>query len=194
MELLEEVKFLLRITRTHSIVRRYFVVNGFDGALTMLGLIIGFLVSSHTNLTVIINACLGAAIALAISGLSSAYISESAERQRALANLEDAMISNLQESAHGQAVTRMSILIALVNGLAPLVISLLILTPLWLSNAGFALPIYPLYAAIIIALLLIFLLGVFLGRIAGISWWRSGIKTLLVAVLTAALIYLFTGL
>lgn len=193
MGLFDEIRFFFRISRTQNIVRRYFVVNGFDGALTMLGLIIGFLVSSHTDLTVIINACLGAAIALAISGLSSAYISESAERQRALAKLEDAMISDLQESAHGQAVGWMSFLIALVNGSAPLVISLLILTPLWLANAGIKLPIYPLYAAIIVALLLIFLLGVFLGRIAGISWLRSGIQTVLVAVATAGLIYLFTG-
>ena len=63
MSLFQQVKFLLRITRTRDIVRRYFVVNGFDGALTMLGLIIGFLVSTPADLSLIINACLGAAIA-----------------------------------------------------------------------------------------------------------------------------------
>ncbi len=191
MRLLNQAKFLLDITSTHGIVRRYFVVNGFDGALTMLGLIIGFLVSSPTNLSVIINVCLSAAIALSVSGLSSAYISESAERKRALGKLEQAMISDLNESAHGDATRRVPFLIALVNGLAPLIISLLILLPLWLSIAGVILPVPPLYAAIIVALLLIFLLGVFLGRIAGGSWLRSGIQTLLVAVVTAVLIYLF---
>ena len=75
MSLLKQAKFLLDITRTQDIVRRYFVVNGFDGALTMLGLIIGFIVSTPANLSVIINVCLGAAIALGMSGLSSAYIS-----------------------------------------------------------------------------------------------------------------------
>lgn len=193
MSLFQQAKFLLRITRTHDIVRRYFVVNGFDGALTMLGLIIGFLVSTPADLSLIINACLGAAIALGVSGVSSAYVSESAERKRALGKLEEAMISNLQESAHGEAARLAPILIALVNGSAPLIISLLILIPLWLSNAGISLPLPPLYAAIIIALLLVFLLGVFLGRIAGVSWLRSGIQTLLVAIVTAALIYLFAG-
>ncbi len=193
MNLLNQARFLLDISRTRDIVRRYFVVNGFDGALTMLGLIIGFLVSKPANLSVIINVCLGAAIALGMSGLSSAYISESAERKRALGKLERAMISDLQESAHGDATRWVPLLIALVNGLAPLIISLLILLPLWLSLAGVALPVPPLYAAIFIALLLTFLLGVFLGRIAGISWLRSGIQTLLVAVVTAALIYLFAG-
>ncbi|WP_126455074.1 hypothetical protein [Sulfuriflexus mobilis] len=193
MSLLHQVRFLLRITRTHDIVRRYFVVNGFDGALTMLGLIIGFLLSTSADLSVIINACLGAAIALGMSGLSSAYVSEAAERKRALGKLEGAMVTDLQESAHGEAARLVPLLIALVNGAAPLIISLLILIPLWLSSAGIPLPLSPLYAAIIIALLLIFLLGVFLGRIADISWLRSGLQTLLVAVMTAALIYLFAG-
>lgn len=193
MSLLQQARFLLHITRTHGIVRRYFVVNGFDGALTMLGLIIGFLVSTAADLSVIINACLGAAIALGMSGVSSAYISESAERRRALGKLEEAMISDLQESAHGKAARWAPLLVALVNGSAPLIISLLILIPLWLSNAGIPLPLPPLYAAVIAALTLIFLLGVFLGRIADISWLRSGLQTLLVAAATAVLIYLFTG-
>jgi predicted membrane protein (TIGR00267 family) len=193
MSLPQQIRFLLGITRSHDIARRYFVVNGFDGALTMLGLIIGFLVSAPADASVIINVCLGAAIALGMSGVSSAYVSESVERRLALGKLEDAMISDLQDSAHGQASRWVPLLIALVNGSAPLVISLLILIPLWLASAGVSLPVPPLYVAIFIALLLIFLLGVFLGRIAGISWLRSGIQTLLVAVATALLIYLFAG-
>jgi len=191
--MLQQAGFLLRITSTHHIVRRYFVVNGFDGALTMLGLIIGFLISAPADLTVMINVCLGAAIALGMSGISSAYISEVAERKRALEKLEEAMVADLHDSAHGDAARRVPLLIALVNGAAPFGISLLILIPLWLSNIGIPLPLPPLYAAIVVALLLIFLLGVFLGRIAGISWLRSGIQTLLVAVMTAALIYLLAG-
>lgn len=193
MRLLSQARLLLNVTRTHDIVRRYFVVNGFDGALTMLGLIIGFLVSTPADLSVIINVCLGAAIALGMSGVSSAYVSEVAERQRALGKLEEAMVSDLRESAHGEAARLVPFFIALVNGSAPLIISLLILIPLWLSNAGVPLPLSPLFAAIIVALLLIFLLGVFLGRVASISWLRSGIRTLLLAVITAVLIYMVAG-
>ncbi|MEW6982055.1 hypothetical protein AAD001_05340 [Colwelliaceae bacterium 6471] len=193
MSLLEQIKFLLRITQSNDIIRRYFVVNGFDGALTMMGLIIGFIASSPADLSLVINACLGAAIALGVSGISSAYISESAERRHALGKLEDAMISDLKESAHGEASRFVPILIALVNGFAPLIISLLILIPLWLSKAGVSLPIQPLYAATFVALLLIFLLGIFIGRIAEISWLRSGIQTLLIALLTATMIFLLAG-
>ena len=191
MNLLHQASFLLRITHSRDIMRRYFVVNGFDGALTMLGLILGFLLSGTRDPTIVINVCLGAAIALGMSGLSSAYVSESAERRRALNQLEKAMIDDLHESAHGEAARGVPLMIALVNGLAPLVMSLLILVPLFLARIGIPLPLSPLYAAIVVALLIIFLLGVFLGRISGVSWLRSGIQTLAVAIVTAALIYLF---
>ena len=193
MKLISQARFLLGITSTHEIMRRYFVVNGFDGALTMLGLIMGFLISDSENLTTIINACLGAAIALGVSGVSSAYVSESAERRRALVELEEAMVSDLQQSAHGDASRWVPMMIALANGIAPFSISLLILTPLWLARSGVAMPIAPLHIAVIIALSVIFLLGVFLGRISGGSWLRSGMQTLLVALLTLLLIYLFAG-
>jgi predicted membrane protein (TIGR00267 family) len=181
----------LDITSSREIVRRYFVVNGFDGALTMLGLTFGFLLNNPADLSIVTNVCLGAAIALVMSGVSSAYVSEYAERQHALSKLEDAMINDLQDSVHGKAARWTPTAVALVNGSAPLLTCLLILSPLWALAAGLPLP--PLYSAIIIAMLLIFLLGVFFGRIAGVSSMRLGLQTLLVATVTAALIYLFAG-
>ncbi len=193
MNPISQIRFLLRITRSHAIVRRYFIVNGFDGALTMLGLFVGFIVSAPASLSVIINACMGAAIALAVSGVSSAYISEQAEQQRSLSGLEDAMVTDLQAGAHGKAARWVPLLIALVNGSAPLAISILIITPLWLANTGVTLFMSPLYLASITALCLVFLLGVFLGRVSRISWLWSGIRTLLVALITILLIYVIAG-
>jgi predicted membrane protein (TIGR00267 family) len=193
VSLFRQARLLLGLGGSNDIARRYFVVNGFDGALAMLGMIIGFEVSATEDLTVVINACLAAAIALGISGLSSAYVSEVAERKRALQKLEEAMIADLGQTAHGDAARWVPLWIALVNGLSPFFISLLILLPLLLTKAGVVLPLAPLHAAAIAALLLVFLLGVHLGRIAGISWLRSGVQTLLVAIVTAALIYLATG-
>jgi len=187
---LHELGFLLRISHSHGIMRRYFVVNGFDGALTMLGLILGFIVTDPVPLPVVIGACLGATIALGVSGVSSAYLSETAERQRALSDLEEAMAKSLQGSAHAQAARWVPLLIALVNGSAPLLISLLIISPLWLADAGIPLPLSALHMAMIVALLIIFLLGVFLGHVSGNAWWRSGVQTLLVALVTVVLILL----
>lgn len=184
---------LLRITDSAGILRRYLVVNGFDGALTMLGLVIGFVVGQAVDLEVVINSCLAAAIALGMSGFSSAYISEEAERKRDLGKLEEAMITDLGDTAHGRAARWVPVLVALVNGAAPLAISLLIIAPLLLARAGVALPLPPLYLAVGVAALLIFLLGILLGRIAEVPWIQSGIRTVLVAGTTVLLIYWLTA-
>jgi len=189
MSSLRRLGMLLEISGSHGIMRRYFVVNGFDGALTMLGIVMGFAVSAPTAPAVVISACVGAAVALAVSGVSSAYVSEVAERRKALLDLERAMMTGLEQSAHGRAARWVPLLIGLVNGLAPLLISLLIIAPLWLAEAGVDLPLAPLHLAIVMALLVIFLLGVFLGRVSGVSWWRSGLQTVLIAAVTMGLVY-----
>jgi predicted membrane protein (TIGR00267 family) len=193
MSFVGRTRDLLSISGSGGIIRRYLVVNGFDGALTMLGLIMGFLASGTDDLDVIINACLAATIALGMSGFSSAYVSEVAERKRALEKLEGAMITDLGPTAHGQAARWVPVLVALVNGAAPLCISLVIITPLWLARAGTPLPLPPMYLAVACAGVLIFVLGVLLGRIADVSWVHSGIRTLVIAVITVALIYWLTG-
>lgn len=173
-----------------DIVRRYFVVNGFDGALTMLGLLTGFHLSGDTPLDIVIGACLGAAVALGISGLSSAYLSESAERRRALSSLEAAMTTDLSASAHARAAKILPLLVASVNGAAPVIFSLIIISPLWLGRGGVTLPLAPLPTAILAAFLCIFGLGLFLGQVAGTSLLWSGIKTLLIALVTVLIIML----
>lgn len=190
MNLIERIRFMLYITRAHGIARRYFVTNGFDGALTMLGLIMGFYASGSISIPVMIHACVGGAIALGVSGLTSAYVSESAERQLELRELEKALVADLSESDYGKASHLVPLLVATVNGSAPLLISLLIITPLWLAEYGFTLPLPPLLVSMAVAFCMIFLLGVFLGRLSGTSWLWTGVRTTLIAVLTATLILL----
>jgi len=185
-----QLRVLLHITRSHLIARRYFVVNGFDGALTMIGLLVGFEVSETADLAVLLNVCLGAAVALGVSGVSSAYISEAAEKRHELRALERAMLADLGASAYGRGTRLLPFVIALVNGSAPLLMSLAILAPLWAARAGLPLPLAPLHAALTVALVLIFLLGLYIGRISGTFWLWAGIRTLLVAALTAALVVL----
>jgi predicted membrane protein (TIGR00267 family) len=187
---LKQIRTLLEISDSGKIMRRYFVVNGFDGALTMLGLMMGFYVSERVDLAVVITTCLAAALALGMSGISSAYISEAAERRRTLAQLEKAMVTSLNESHHARAATWIPWLVALVNGIAPLLIAVIIIVPLWLARSGLVLVPGPLPAAMGVALTIIFLLGVFLGRVGGTFWLWSGLQSLAVALLTVGLIYL----
>jgi len=190
MNFTDQILLLIRISKSHKIARRYFVVNGFDGALTMLGLLIGFYVSEPIVLPVVISVCLGAAVALGMSGITSAYISEAAEKKFELKKLEKAMLADLGESAYGQAARLMPFFIAAINGLAPFIIALLIMLPL---KMGYWYPqhvSYPLEIATAIAFLILFLLGAFLGRINGRLWLWSGMKTLFIALITTLLIFL----
>lgn len=187
--MLKRFQLLFRISRSNLIARRYFVVNGFDGALTMLGLLMGFYVSNDVVLKMVVAACMGTAIALTVSGISSAYISESAEKKQELKELEDAMVSDLQESAHGQAARFMPFIVAVVNGMAPLVFALIIMMPLGLARWQPGLIPYPIETAVAVAFILIFFLGVFIGKISGSFWLWAGLRALLIALITSLLIY-----
>ncbi len=189
---LNKKQLILHVLRARSIARRYLFTNGFDGSLTMMGMVTGFHVSGMTDLSVAISACLGAAVALFISGLSSAYLSEKAEREKELRGLEQALLSDLKESDYGQASRYLPVLVALVNGLAPLLLSLVILSPLFFAEQLRSLPSSPFINAIIVALICIFFLGVFIGKVSKTFWLWSGLRTLITAIVTVAII-LFIG-
>jgi predicted membrane protein (TIGR00267 family) len=188
--MLDELRLLFRILRARSIARRYLVTNGFDGGVAMLGLLMGFRVGPEVTLEVVVGACLATAVALGMSGLTSAYISEAAEKQKELRELETAMLADLEQSAHGRAARLMPVAIALVNGLSPFVIALLIMLPLWLGGAGVEMPLPPLDASIAVAFAAAFLLGVFVGTISETFWLWAGLRATAVAGATAALILL----
>lgn len=188
----EKVKQLFSLLYSgRKIARRYLVTNGFDGTLTILGMMTGFYVSGTKELGVAINACLGAAIALFVSGFSSTYLSEKAERQEELRELEQALLVDLEESHYGDASRYLPFLIASVSGLSPLFLSLLIIAPLFLSYHGIDLPCSPFLAAIAVALFCIFLIGVYLGKISRQFWLWAGLRTVLIALTLVAIILLF---
>jgi predicted membrane protein (TIGR00267 family) len=190
MNVWSEFRRLLELTRSEAIARRYFVVNGFDGALAMLGLCMGFLVGGDVPVATMLSACFGTAIALLMSGLSSAYVSEAAERRRELRRLESAMITDLSDSAHARAARWVPLAIAAVNGLAPFLIALIVIAPLALAQLGVRLPAEPLPLSIASAFAVIALLGLFLGRVGGGFWLWSMLRTVAIAAATAGLILL----
>ena len=161
-----------------ALFRRYLVVNGFDGALTMLGILSGFALIEDPPIGTLLGACLGAAVALLMSGLSSAYLSESAEQKKKLAEIEKAMVRNLHDSHHGVVAKWTPWLLASVNGLSPFLISLLIVQPLlWKWKVP---GLGPVELALALGFICIFFLGVFLARVSKGFWLKSGLKALLV--------------
>jgi predicted membrane protein (TIGR00267 family) len=132
---------------------------------------------------------MGAAVALGISGISSAYISEQAERKKQLRELEDAMIRDLSESTHEKSSKTIPIFVAVVNGASPFIISVITLAPLFISQKYDFIVFDPLLISIITAFTLIYFLGVYLGKISNTFWLWSGLRTLLIALVTTMVIY-----
>ena len=190
MRIWDDVSLLMTVSRAREIARRYFVTNGLDGALAMMGLTIGFYVGERVPVQTVLSACTGTAIALTMSGLSSAYMSESAERYRELRNLQEAMVHDLEVSAHARAACDVPWLIACVNGLAPLMMAMVIMLPLWLEAFSIPLILPALESSIVLAFVVIFFLGVFLGRVSRSFWMWSALHTTLIATVTAGLIFL----
>ena len=100
------------------------------------------------------------------------------------------MLRQLDDSAHARAAQWAPVLIALASGLAPFLLAQVIMLPLWFQRAGTDATPALFETAIALALGLIFLLGAFVGRVGGIHWLWSGLRTLAIALLTAAMILL----
>lgn len=92
-----------KITKFTLIARRYFVVNFFDGNLTVLGILLGFFTGLLTGKEESIPAILviltgfGTSISMFISGLSGSYFSERAEQKKLMVEIDKAMASYIEE-------------------------------------------------------------------------------------------------
>lgn len=192
LEKLSDFREHIRFSGISEISRRYFVMNTFDGALTMLGIVMGSYAYGRMEVQVILGAGFGASLAMAISGLSGAYMAERAERSRDLQELEKAMLRDMENSIHARAMKAATVWVALVDGGAPLMAGMIALTPFLLAALDFMTPTCAVYSSIAAIMAMLFLLGIFLGRISGEKLIISGVKTLAVGLATAAII-LFIG-
>lgn len=190
VSLLNRCRQYIRITGVSEIARRYFVMNAFDGALTMLGIVIGAYAIGGIDPKIIIGAGFGASLAMAISGVSGAYMTERAERLRELERLEKAMLKTLDNTVQARAIRFASIYVAIVDGAAPFIVSLIAIVPFILSQIGVLGVGFAVIISVSITLLVLFILGGFLGKISkrnvivsGIKMAAAGIATALVALL-----------
>jgi len=112
--------------------------------------------------------------------------------KKELKELEESLVAPLEESDYGKASQVTPWIIAAVNGLSPFLISLFIIIPLWLEQAGvnLPLPLGPLETGISFAFLAILFLGIFLGRISGTFWLWSGLRAVLIGLATAGIIFM----
>ncbi len=177
------------ITNVRPIIRRYFVIGAFDGALTVLGIIIG--ASAFGDLeahkVLVVSASFGAAIALAVSSAVGAYEAERVEKKLDIRTIERAMLARLSEE-HQEAFRFAAILSAIVHWIAPLIAGLLPVIPFLLLDARTATVL-----AVIITLVILFALGAYLGNlvrervlVTGMRFAAAGIGTALILWLLGA--------
>ena len=190
---LRNLRVYLRVTRAKSILRRYFVMNAFDGAMTSLGIVIGAYITHITDPRAVIGIIIVSGMAMAVSGFTGTYMTESAERGRALNELEDAMLITLEDSVHGQASRIVPVVAAFVDGSAPFLASLPSILPFALVIVG----LIPVWIAFLTSigscLITLFILGAFLGRISEENIIYSGAKMIAAGVVVALLALLLNG-
>lgn len=190
-EYLRILRSYLKLTRSGAIARRYFVIGAFDGALTILGVIIGAYVSqgqNHPDLArhLILAAGFAAGIALAISSAVGAYEAERVEHLLQHHQLEKAMLRHVE----GARVDAMRVSIsfsALSHGIAPLVAAFVPLLPFFFMSLNDAV-----VTAIVVTLGFLFALGAYLGSLIREMIVYTGLR-FVIAGLATAIILIFVG-
>jgi len=178
------------IAEISEIARRYFAMNAFDGVLTIIGVVMGNYTAGVRSPAIVISTGLSTCMAMGISGLWGAYLTESAERKRSLDILENHTLSDLSGTKIGRASRAAVIIVALVDGLAPFAAALLVLSPFFFSTLLGEITI-SYYLSLGVALATLFAVGAFLGRVSKDSLILSGLKMIgagLVAILVSHLL------
>ncbi len=187
-EQLEKLREYNKISRAGQIARRAFANNSFDGVLTMIGVVMGSFVVGVDDPQVVLVTGLSTALAIGISGGWGAYLTESAERRHEIGELEKFTMAELQDTKIGRASRMAVVSVAAVDGFSPFLSAFLVVLPFVFA------PLFPdiayvYYASIGMALLALFGLGVYLGRISRENLIISGVKTTVAGVICIALSY-----
>jgi len=185
---LERWKRYSDLSGVGDITRRYFVMNAFDGALTMLGVVIGAYVSGIMDQpTVIISAGIAGSIAMGASGMSGAYMTEKAERTKKLKDLERAMLTDLKNGLHHRSHRFATLWAAIVDGVSPAIAAMIVVSPFFIVRFGIITVETAFIACIILTLIILSSLGVYLAKISDESMIKYGIQMLVVGCVTAFL-------
>jgi predicted membrane protein (TIGR00267 family) len=190
--LMKKIKSNLKLTKSESIARRYFVIGAFDGALTILGVILGAYVSEGNVDPVLAKRLILASgfsggIALAVSSTVGAYEAERVEHLLKHQQLEKAMLRPVE----GDRVDAMRVSIwlsALVHGVAPLLAAFVPLLPFLFMELDVAV-----VTAIGLTLGFLFVLGSYLGSLIKEMIVYTGLRFVIAGLATAIILILVGG-
>lgn len=181
---------MLRYSGAGEFSRRYAMMNAFDGIVTILGIVLGSTLLGEASAGNIIAAGVGALVAMGVSGVSGTYMAERAEQERRLKEIEEAMLTKLDNSIIAEARKRAAIFSAMVDALAAILAGLIPLSPYLVALSGLLTLDLAFHISVGTSLVFLFTLGVFLGKIAKSNLVISGLKSLTIGVATILLITL----
>jgi predicted membrane protein (TIGR00267 family) len=187
MNSIEKIRHYIHVSGVAPISRRYFIMNAFDGATTILGVVVGAYAAGITNESLVILTGLGATIAMGMSGFAGSYMAEDAEGTKRLTDLEKSMLTELKDTVVGKANRFASFWAAIIGGGAPALTGTICLSPFFFSTHCFISTTLAVQLSIVLGLTIMFLLGATLGRISSRNIFIQGTKMLLVGVIITVL-------
>jgi predicted membrane protein (TIGR00267 family) len=196
--LIDRIKAQLRLTHGAEIARRYLAMNAFDGVLPVLGIIMGGFASlafqeSRVIFETSILAIFATSFAMLISGITSSYLTEGAERKRDIEELERSLLRSLDGSVIVKATRTTTVVVSLVNGLSPFLAAMATTAPLFLVFYGFDIA-YTFMLSVVVAMGVLFVLGIFLGKVSNSNMIAYGLKTLAAGILVVIMIWFFSNI
>lgn len=171
-------------------------MNAFDGVLTMVGVIMGAYVAGVTDFALVIAIGMATSVAVGISGLWGAFLTEAAERKGELKSMEKSLHRELKGTEIEEAFRVTTYLTAIVFGLSPFIAALTMLLPF---GAYVAFPTEEVTAQAVylssfaLAGFDFVLLGMYLGKISKESMLFSALKLLLAGIVCVMMIMLLSG-
>ncbi len=169
----------------YQFARRYFVKNGFDGALTILGIVLGSMISGVATPKTVLLVGFSACIGMGVSGLWGTFLTEQAERTRKRHELERMMLISLAHTSRTKAHRKQAIMLAAIDGLSPFLTATVMLMPFFFAGQIGMQNAY--YASLSITATILFGLGAFLGHISKTSAVRMGAIMMFAGVVAAAI-------
>jgi len=192
IKFIKKIRKEMKLVEGEEITRRYFVMNSFDGVLTVLGILLGSFISGAIVPHTIIKITLATGLAMFISGFFGTYVTEEAEREKDIDDLEHALLTNLDNSVLKKASKTVAFVSSIVDGISPLLASVIVISPFFFSSVVGTMNAF--YISLCLSFMFLFVLGLYLGDISKNGRLKSGIKMLvvgLIAVLLMSILGLF---
>jgi predicted membrane protein (TIGR00267 family) len=187
----------LILTGRYTVARAHVAEEIFDGILPILGIVLAGYIAAHMQESFLvfettILAALGASIAHFISGFGGTYFAESAEGRQLIEQLRNSKESKLSKAVIVSIEHETTLLLSFLKGIVPAGAVLVTVSPMLMAIFGWIDYIGSFLVSIIVGLTILFILGLFLGRIAKTNIWINGLKTLMAGILTLLVLFVVT--